>query len=79
MTCLKLELTWYIGDMHRAAAKAKDVLPYRGAGAESEGKKIGQETGAKVDSAVSRNTFTRYSAYRHTLRLITGRLHRTVG
>lgn len=42
-----------IGDMHKAAAKAKDVLPYNGAGAEKEGKKIGQETGAKIDNAVS--------------------------
>jgi len=39
--------------MHRAAAKAKGAMPYRGAGAESEGKQIGQEAGAKVDSAVS--------------------------
>lgn len=40
-------------DMHRAAANAKEVLPHRGAGAEQEGKKIGQETGAKLDDAVA--------------------------
>jgi hypothetical protein len=42
-----------LGDMHRAAAKAKDAMPYRGVGAESEGKKVGQQTGAKLDQAVS--------------------------
>jgi hypothetical protein len=41
------------GDAHRAAAKAKDVLPYSGVGAESRGKEIGKETGAKLDQAVS--------------------------
>lgn len=40
------------GDMHRAAAKAKDVLPHRGAGAEQEATKIGKEAGAKLDNAV---------------------------
>ncbi|OIW23651.1 hypothetical protein CONLIGDRAFT_137691 [Coniochaeta ligniaria NRRL 30616] len=40
-------------DAHRAAAKAKEVLPYSGVGAESEGKKVGQETGAKLDQAVA--------------------------
>jgi hypothetical protein len=42
-----------LGDVHRAAAKAKEVLPRAGADAEKEGKKIGQEVGAKFDSAVS--------------------------
>jgi len=42
--------------MHSAAAKAKDAMPYRGAGAQSEGKKVGQETGAKVDQAVCVST-----------------------
>jgi hypothetical protein len=44
-----------LGDMHKAAAKAKDVMPYRGAGAEEEGTKVGKETGAKLDQAVSHN------------------------
>lgn len=39
--------------MHRAAAKAKDVLPHRGAGAEKEATRIGKEAGAKFDDAVS--------------------------
>ncbi|KAB5525760.1 hypothetical protein GE09DRAFT_480488 [Coniochaeta sp. 2T2.1] len=40
-------------DAHKAAAKIKDVLPYSGVGAESRGKEVGKETGAKVDSAVA--------------------------
>ncbi|KAK3378595.1 hypothetical protein B0H63DRAFT_512636 [Podospora didyma] len=40
-------------DAHRAAAAIKGELPHRGVGAESEGKKYGQEAGAKIDSAVA--------------------------
>jgi len=40
-------------DMHKAAASVKSELPGRGAGAEKEGKKVGQEAGAKFDEAVA--------------------------
>ncbi|KAK1770967.1 hypothetical protein QBC33DRAFT_566425 [Phialemonium atrogriseum] len=40
-------------DVHKATAKAKEVLPHRGADAEKEGKKLGQEAGAKFDNAVA--------------------------
>ncbi|KAL1869991.1 hypothetical protein VTK73DRAFT_2861 [Phialemonium thermophilum] len=40
-------------DVHRAAAKAKDVFPHRTTDAEKEGTKIGREAGAKLDNAVN--------------------------
>jgi len=40
-------------DVHKAAAQVKGQLPGRGAGAEKEAKKYGQETGAKIDQAIA--------------------------
>lgn len=40
-------------DMHKAAAQVKGHLPGRGVDAEKEGKKYGQEAGARIDSAVA--------------------------
>ncbi|KAH8900997.1 hypothetical protein GQ53DRAFT_740154 [Thozetella sp. PMI_491] len=38
-------------DVHKASAQIKGHLPGRGIDAEKEGKKYGQEAGAKIDSA----------------------------
>ncbi|GAB1313839.1 hypothetical protein MFIFM68171_04049 [Madurella fahalii] len=40
-------------DAHHVAAKIKGESPYRQTDAESHGQKLGQETGAKIDSAVA--------------------------
>ncbi len=47
------DLTFLAGDVHKAAAQIKGQLPGSGVDAEKEGKKFGQEAGAKIDAAVS--------------------------
>lgn len=43
----------FIGDAHHVAAKIKGQTPHRSTDVEGQGRKVGQEVGAKVDSAVS--------------------------
>ena len=66
-TCASAALNYFLphhpnqtspGDAHHVAAKIKGEVPQRTTDAESQGRKVGQEAGAKVDHAVSFPSFS---------------------